>query len=205
MAGRAKFTPVPGLNELVASMCVDDVDRITRKVEAVAKKLAPPTKEWVTVRDDRVRHSHAGVEGEVMPSNLRFTLQAFMWDVQHPNIGGVRGDIHRGTPGGDGWAGVEANYAGSFSYLLEPRDRSGEHFVQIVNCRCTLKIDPQGVARMVSRVRARAVGAHVKAKVVAQGPHVIGAEYGDEYPLPSGPRKEDGTRFMRRTVLSFSG
>ena len=204
MAG-AKFTPVPGLNELVAAMCVDDVDRITKKVEKVAKRLAPPTKEWVTVKDGRVRHSHAATEGKTIPSNLRFELQAFLWDVQHPNMGGVHADINRGTPGGDGWSGVDAEYAAGSSYLLEPRDRTGEHFVQIVNCRCVLKIDPQGVARMVSRVRARAVGEHVKAKVVAQGPHVVGAEVGDEYPLPSGVRREDGTRFMRRTVQSFSG
>lgn len=199
----AKFTATPGLNQIVAAMCVDEVDAITRKVEATAKKLAPPTKRWISQGDHRVRTSHRMVEGDEIPDNLRFTLMAFEWDVTHPNRGGVTASLQRGTPGGDGWAGVPAKYApGASSYLLEPRDRTGEHFVQIVNCRCAMAIDPQGVARMVSRVRARVVGSHVKAKVVAQGKHVIGAEDGEVYPMPSGPREERGTKFMRRTVLA---
>ncbi|MFC8066089.1 hypothetical protein [Streptomyces sp. NPDC057293] len=48
----AKFTPTPGLEEQLAQMLAPDVRRIAQKVEVEAKRLAPPTKRWVTVGDD---------------------------------------------------------------------------------------------------------------------------------------------------------
>ena len=124
----------PDLNTVVARMVKPNITAIARATEATAKRNAPPTKQWVSLDDGRVRTSHMLAHGAVLPDNLRFTLKAFLWDVQNPQPGGVMGDLQRGMPYGDGWADVPEEYAGSSSYLLKPRDRTGEHFVQIVNC-----------------------------------------------------------------------
>ena len=200
----AKFTPRPGLDELVARMIVGDVNKIIEATAATARRLAPPTKQWISVMDGRERHSHNLAHGKTIPDNLRFTLKAFQWDVEHPHLGGVRGSIRRHGDG-MGYDGPTAKYSGSSSYLLKPRDRSGEHWVQVVNCRCVIKRDPLGIARMVGVDLAHAVGTRVSGMVYAEGPGVLAAEHGDEYPLPSGPRRERGTKFMARTVAKMGG
>lgn len=68
------------------------------------------------------------------------------------------------------------------------------------NCRCELQTDPQGIARLVRRTPTRVAGTKVSATVYVRGPHVLGAEFGETYPLPSGAKHEDGTYFMRRTA-----
>ncbi|MFD0351757.1 hypothetical protein ACFQ0M_48040 [Kitasatospora aburaviensis] len=83
----AEFTPVPGLENLVAAMVAPEVGRIGDKIATQAKRLAPPTKQWVTVGDDRVRHTHVQTEGQTVPNNLRFKVPSMDWDRRHRGLG----------------------------------------------------------------------------------------------------------------------
>jgi hypothetical protein len=83
----AKFIPEPGLEEKLALMVAPHVHRIAQQVELEAKRLAPPTKSWVTVADDRVRPTHVAAQGQVVPGNLRFAINSMDWDRQHRGVG----------------------------------------------------------------------------------------------------------------------
>ena len=190
----ARFTVRPDLDEVVARMVAPKVGEVARETARVAKKHAPPTKTWLSMRDNRVREPHVHADGDELPDNLRFKLTAFAWDLEHPGALPIGGET-----GGDGtskWPDAET-VPGRYSYLRYPRDKSQGHLVQIVNCRCVLQMDPDGVAKMISVTPVKVVGAKATATVVAQGAYVIEAERGDvyEYDLVAPP-----TNFMRDTV-----
>jgi len=84
--------------------------------------------------------------------------------------------------------------------MRHPRDRSMGHFVQVVNCRCTLMIDPLGIAKRIKAERAVVIGTKVKASIKAKGPRIIEAEYGEIY---ADGIYADGAWFMRRMVRSM--
>jgi hypothetical protein len=185
------FTPRKDLDQLVARMIVPNVQKVVLETEREAKRQAGPTKKWMTRGDAYVRRTHVAVHGEEIPDNLRFELKAYQWDVEHP--GAV--PVSLNTSGGHDMR--DSPLAGSKVYLLEPRDSSPGHYVQIVHCRCYLEIDPNGVAKWVSSTPAKATGTTVRGVVYAKHKHVMGAEYGDVYP---GGFLSPGTYFMHRTV-----
>ncbi|WP_327430495.1 hypothetical protein [Streptomyces sp. NBC_01236] len=82
----AKFTPAQGLEEALARM-VARLCRIAHQVEIEAKRLAPPTKRWVTTGDDRLRLTHVAAQGQEVPGNLRFEINSMQWDIEHRGVG----------------------------------------------------------------------------------------------------------------------
>ena len=191
----AKFHPVDNLDQLVARMIVDNVQDVVQATEAEAKRQAPPTKKWVTAMDVFVRRTHRAMHGEEIPSNLRFKVQAYQWDVDNPD----RIPVDRNLKGGHQMRDAEVA-TGQFVYMAEPRDHATGAYVNNVACRCQTVIDPDGVAKMVGHSRAKASGTKVSGTVYAEGKHVHPAEYGDEYP---GGFVAEGTMFMHKTVVAM--
>lgn len=193
----AKFTVRKDLDEVVARMALPKVREVANEAGRVAKRNAPPTKKWLSMRDGKVREPHVHADGDELPDNLRFKLTAFAWDLEHP--GALPIEIERGGSGNSRWPDAQT-VPGRYSYLKAPRDKTQGHLVQIINCRCQLVMDPQGVAKMISVTAPLIRGTKVTAKVVAQGNYVVEAEQGDvyEYDLRAEP-----THFMRRTVLEM--
>lgn len=83
-----RFVVNPALDEEVARrFLAPRVERLTGRVEEEAKRLAPPAKVWITMRDERVRASHVHTDGQEVPDNLRFKLPK----------------AHDDNPGSQGW------------------------------------------------------------------------------------------------------
>lgn len=193
----AGFKARKDLDEVVAHMIRPEVGRIAEEAGRVAKRHAPATKQWVSMRDGKVRDPHVHADGDTLPDNLRFKLTAFAWDLEHP--GALPIEVEKGGTGNSKWPDAQT-VPGRHSYLRFPRDKSQGHLVQIINCRCQLEMDPEGVARMISVTEATVVGTKVSAKVVASGDYVVQAERGDvyEYDLIA-----EGEWFMRKAVLEM--
>lgn len=168
----AKFTPNPALETLLARMIAPDVQRIAHQVEVEAKRLAPPTKRWVTMADDKVRHTHIQAQGQVVPGNLRFTINSMDWDRKHRGVG-------RNT------------------FILKPRDQSSRAVANLKNCRCTTAIDPDGIARNISTGPPIISGKKATVTVTVRAPMVVDAEVGTVYP---GGLVADGAHFMARAA-----
>ncbi|MFI6686605.1 hypothetical protein [Streptomyces sp. NPDC050485] len=168
----AKFTPNPALESLLLQMIAPHVQRIAHQVEVEAKRLAPPTKRWITVADEQVRPTHAAAQGQIVPGNLRFTVNSMDWDRRH-----------RG--------------AGQSTYMLQPRDQSSRAVANLKNCRCTTTVDPQGIARNITTGQPIIAGKKVTVTVTVRGPMVVEAEVGTVYP---GNLAVDGAHFMARAT-----
>ncbi|WP_435059863.1 hypothetical protein [Streptomyces sp. bgisy060] len=172
----AKFTANPALETLLARMIAPHVQRIAHQVEVEAKRLAPPTKRWVTLADDNVRPTHARTHGQVVPNNLRFTIPSMDWDRQHRGVG-------RNT------------------YMKAPRDQSSRAVANLKNCRCTTALDPDGIARHINTREPVITGKRVIVTVTARAPMVVEAEVGTVYP---GNLIADGTHFMARAAATVA-
>ncbi|MFJ5121962.1 hypothetical protein [Kitasatospora sp. NPDC088548] len=172
----AKFIPVPGLEALVASLVAPEVRRVGEKVVAEARRLAPPTKRWVTVADNRVRHTHVQAEGQTVPNNLRFAVPSMDWDRRHRGVG-------------------------AFTYMKAPRDQSSRAVANLKNCRCQVATDPKGVARGINARLPVIAGNTVKVTVVCEGDLVVQAELGDVYP---GGLVAAGLHFMARAARTVA-
>lgn len=73
----SRFEPAPGLDARVAARIArPKVDRINESVRDAARRNAPPVRIWITMRDERVRHTHVLTDGQVIPDNLRFKMPA---------------------------------------------------------------------------------------------------------------------------------
>ncbi|MEU9781508.1 hypothetical protein AB0H92_11125 [Streptomyces phaeochromogenes] len=168
----AKFTPARGLEDQLARMIAPDVRRIAVRVEVEAKRLAPPTKRWVTVGDDRVRPTHVEAHGQTVPGNLRFELNSMDWDMRHRSVG-------------------------PHTYMLEPKDRTSQAIANLKNCRCTTHKDPDGIARHIRTGQPVVSGKKVTVTVSVQADKVIEAEVGTVYP---GNLRAEGTFFMSRAA-----
>lgn len=69
------FEPAAGLDEMVALRFLrPTIDRAKGEVERLAQANAPHAKVWITMRDERVRHSHVETDGQIIPANLRYRL-----------------------------------------------------------------------------------------------------------------------------------
>ncbi|WP_370419010.1 hypothetical protein AB8O64_11185 [Streptomyces sp. QH1-20] len=172
----AKFTPNPALETLLARMIAPHVQRIAYQVEVEAKRLAPPTKRWVTMADDKVRPTHMQAQGQVVPGNLRFTINSMDWDRKHRGVG-------------------------SSIYMRQPRDQSSRAVANLKNCRCGTAIDPEGIARNISTGPPVITGRKVTVTVTASGPMVVEAEVGTVYP---GSFVAEGTHFMARAAAAVA-
>jgi hypothetical protein len=168
----AKFTPAPGLEEALARMIAPYVQRIAHQVEIEAKRLAPPTKRWVTVGDDKVRPTHVAAQGQEVPGNLRFSINSMEWDIKHRGVGPK-------------------------TYMLEPKDESSRAVANLKNCRCTTHKDPQGIARHINTGQPVVAGKKVTVTVSVTAPQVVEAEVGTVYP---GNLRAEGTHFMSRAA-----
>lgn len=195
----AKVTLRPDLDEVIARMITPKINEIAHEVAPQAQALAPGTKTWMSVGDDRVRDPHVRAHGQTVPENARFKLTAFEWDLQHPGAS-VDAPIKRGD--GSGWSGPGARTVpGVHSYLLEPRDPTGGHFVQIVNCRCSVVRNPGGIKDLIHVEEAVPKGTLVQALIVAEGEGVMEAEHGDVYPFPVATPVMKGSLFMHRAAI----
>jgi len=192
----AEFHARSDLDQVVARMIVGEVRRVVNETTAEAKRQAPGTKRWRTMRDPYVRRTHRGVDGTEIPENLRFEVQAYQWDLDHP--GAVI--IQQNNGGHSNGRGNSPVAPGQFSYMMEPGDTSPGHAVQVIHCRCRLERDPLGIAKMIGATEVIAEGTKVSGTVYADGKGVKGAEYGDAYP---GGFVSPGTFFMRATVAAM--
>lgn len=172
----AKFTAVPGLEEMVAQMVAPGVERIAQQVETEAKRFAPPTKKWITVGDERVRPTHAEAHGQVVPDNLRFVVTSMEWDRQHRGVG--------------------AN-----TYFRWPKDETSRAVANLVHCRCARQVDKEGIARLIHTSKPVITGKKVTATVVCQGDWVVQSEYGTVYP---GQLVATGAHFMARAAAAVA-
>ncbi|MEU1592774.1 hypothetical protein ABZ468_07910 [Streptomyces sp. NPDC005708] len=168
----AKFTPAQGLEARLAAMLAPAVQRIAHQVEVEAKRLAPPTKRWVTVGDDKVRPTHVAAQGQEVPGNLRFTINSMAWDMKHRGLGPK-------------------------TYMRQPKDESSRAVANIKNCRCTTAQDPDGIARHINTSQPVVAGKKVTVTVSVQAPMVVEAEVGTVYP---GNLPADGAHFMSRAA-----
>lgn len=83
----SRFEPNPDLDAVVAAKFARPmVERATDTVRDAARAGAPPVKIWVTMQDERVRHSHAKTDGQAVPDNLRFKV---------PKVRGSGADLAR--------------------------------------------------------------------------------------------------------------
>jgi hypothetical protein len=168
----AKFTPAPGLEEALALMVAPHIQRIAHQVVMEAKRLAPPTKRWVTMGDDKVRPTHISAQGQTVPGNLRFTINSMDWDRKHRGLG-------------------------KHTFMDAPRDQTSRAVANLKNCRCTTHTDPQGIARHINAGQPVVTGKKVTVTVTAEAPMVVEAEVGTVYP---GNLVAPGVFFMSRAA-----
>ncbi|MGW0562949.1 hypothetical protein ACWDZ4_20575 [Streptomyces sp. NPDC003016] len=168
----AKFHVEPGLEEKLAAMIAPKVHEIARQVERQAKVFAPPTKQWVTVGDNKVRPTHVGAQGQEVPDNLRFEVNSMSWDRKHRGVGPI-------------------------TYMKAPRDETSRAVANIKNCRCHARSIPDGISRNISTLPPVVTGSTVTVKVVAQGRWVVAAEIGTVYP---GNLEAKGAFYMARAA-----
>jgi hypothetical protein len=172
----AGFTPAPGLEELVAAMIAPQIHDIAKEVEREAKRLAPPIKTWISMRDGRVRHTHKGTDGQKVPANLRFKIESMEWDREHRGVG-------------------------PNTYMRFPKDETSRAVVNILNCRCRVQFDKNGIAKHIKAGPAKVEGTKVVSVVSVKGEWVVAAEFGTVYP---GQLVAKGNRFMGRAALNVA-
>lgn len=197
----AKFTARPDLDEVVArEFAAPEVTDVAKDAMGEARRLAPATKTWTSMGDGGVREQHVRAHGQVRPDNLRFELDSYEYDVRKPRP--VATTSRKGD--GSGWDGPKAKMAaGHHTYLREPRDGSAHALVAVVNCRCFLVRDPQGIARLVRRTPTTVTGTLAKSTVYVEGDYMIQVEFGDRYPRADGEvMDEEGTLFMHTAAMN---
>lgn len=70
-----RFQPAPGLDEAVAArLALPFVERLSQELLTVSRVYVPDAKAWITVRDERVRHTHIETDGQTIPANLRYKV-----------------------------------------------------------------------------------------------------------------------------------
>ncbi len=168
----AKFHVEPGLEQKLAQMIAPKVYEIAREVERQAKVLAPPTKKWITVADDKVRPTHAAAHGQERPANLRFEINSMDWDRRHRGLGPL-------------------------TYMQAPRDESSRAVANLKYCRCQSRTIPDGIARNIHTLPPVVSGSTVTVRVVAQGDWVVAAEVGTIY---AGGLEAKGAYYMARAA-----
>ncbi len=162
------------LEARAGSLVVDTVNQIARDTEALAKEYAPPTKIWRTQKDGMVRPEHRPLEGQETVEGFRFRAKSFDWDKENRGLG-------------------------SYTYLLQPRDRTSRSLIHVKNCRCYLE-DGDGVAEGIDRTQAVIQRTEVAATVVSASEWATLAEYGMVYPNNQETR---GSYYMARAARAM--
>lgn len=71
----SRFEPAPGLDETVARrFAYPFVERLSEELLGPARRYAPDAKTWITMRDEKVRHTHIETDGQTIPENLRYKV-----------------------------------------------------------------------------------------------------------------------------------
>ncbi|MEU5425553.1 hypothetical protein AB0H73_08080 [Streptomyces olivoreticuli] len=172
----ATFHLAPGLEQRLAQMIAPHVHQVGREVEREAKRLAPPTKRWITVADDKVRPTHAAAHSQEVPDNLRFEINSMDWDRRHRGVGPI-------------------------TYMLKPRDESSRAVANLKNCRCAVHNIADGIARHIKTEPPSIADTTVTVKVVASGKYVVEAEVGTVYP---GNVEAKGVHYMARAAAAVA-
>lgn len=156
MAG--KFSPVQGLDALVARMVAPDIERIAEQVAASAAGHAPPVKTWRTQGDSLVRPWHKSANRQAVPGNLRFKLEHSprTYRNYHP-------------PGHE--------------LLREPRDPDA-YYLQTRDCRCFLTWNA-ALAESIKAGRATVAGTKVTAPVSTGFERAAESEFGTDQDTPA--------------------
>lgn len=81
------FEPAKDLDVVIAARIARPfVDRLSQELLTVSRFYVPDAKIWITVRDERVRHTHIETDGQTIPENLRYKV---------PSTKGVGTDLGR--------------------------------------------------------------------------------------------------------------
>ena len=176
-------------------MVVPRIQEVVEEIALEAKRLAPPTKVWISLADGAVREQHVKIDHQAVPANLRFTLPAYEWDVKHPGHQGPS-ETRNGSSPARHYDDNHRLSSTQKTYLLYPRDRTGLGYIAVVNCRCEVLEDPEGVRKLIHPHRATAHNKKVTGLVVCEGNHVVQAERGDRY--GAGIPESVGVFFMKR-------
>lgn len=164
MAGR--FTPRRGLDQRVAELVAPKIGEIAERVEVAARGFAPPEKTWVSRGDALVRKEHRKAHGQAVPENLRFVVDSPLYDRQHYGVGAQQ-------------------------LLRVPGDPDGSPGA-VINCRCGIEVDPQGVARTINAGRPVVSGSRVTATVTCSHGRAAESEFGTA--------EDEPARFMGQAV-----
>jgi hypothetical protein len=71
----SRFVPAPNLDATVAARYARPfVERLSGQMLRASRVYVPDAKVWVTVRDERVRHTHIETDGQTIPENLRYKI-----------------------------------------------------------------------------------------------------------------------------------
>jgi uncharacterized protein with gpF-like domain len=149
------FTPAKGLDALIAAKILrPQVNAVAARLLDAAQRAAPPAKVWVTLEDDRVRHTHREADGQEVPDNIPFILARPADAKQHGHEG--------------------------HEMAMMPRDESLSP-ANRYNCRCVAVMLPEAIAKTMRLEHATVIGTRSTAEVstdfqrVAESEH---AEYG---------------------------
>lgn len=166
----ARFVAGPDLERKALELVTPQLLQVADRVVAEAKRLAPPTKAWISLRDGRVRDTHVEADQKQtdIPGNLRFKVTSMQWDIDNRGLG-------------------------PHTWMQEPRDESSRAVANILNCRCKRVDDPEGIRKLISRSQPISGARTVTSVVVCEGHLVVQAEFGDRYDLGLAA---DGAHFM---------
>lgn len=166
------YRPRRGFQDVAARRLVAPrVQAVADRAADAAREFAPGTKSWVHVGDDRVRPEHREAGGQTVPDNVRFLIRTPEYD--------------------------RRSYPHEWQQMKAPRDRVGGTIGNTVECRCSVRHDPEGVARTISARPVTTSGTHVEAKVVCTHPRAADAEFGNDV--------DEGARFMARGGRTAAG
>lgn len=143
-----RFEPARDLDAVVAAkLAFPFVNRLSEELLTPARAAAPDAKVWVTVRDERVRHSHVETDGQMIPENLRYK-------VPKVNTGDDVNDVRAG-----------------FDLARQPRD-TNLPIGNRINCRCESIPLPGAIAASVVQMPTVLQGTRVTGGIESRFPRV---------------------------------
>lgn len=143
-----RFEPARDLDaQVAAKLAFPFVNRLSEELHGLSQAYAPDAKVWITMRDERVRHSHADADGQTVPENLRYK-------VKKVNTGDDVNDVRAG-----------------FDLARQPRDPNlpiGNR----INCRCESLPLPGVIAATVNKLPTVLQGTRASGGVESRFPRV---------------------------------
>lgn len=176
-----KFVPASDLDLVMARRAAVVVDRLKQDVQNEARRRAPAAKRWITRHDPKVRHWHALTNGQTIPANLRYRVQAVTYVRKGRDRHGKA--INRAG----GWKILE----GLYDLGREPRDPKLPIY-QTARCRCRSALIPELVALSIHTTVTAIEGKRAVAEVNCFFPRAAESEFGTSEDRPA--------RFMRGAI-----